>query len=70
VVESSGVEATGLPYLALSGHSLGLGRVQCFFEPQARPAVARIQKGEVVTVVGTVSGKGAVNVIVDDCRLQ
>jgi len=70
VTESVGVDATGSPYVGLSGGQLGIGRVQCLFPKEAAEEIARIQKGRVLTVVGTVSGMGAINVLLENSQLR
>jgi hypothetical protein len=66
-ISSIGKGLMNEPYIALaSGRSLF--SVQCFFSPGTEHTLANLQKGQEVSIQGTVHGKFG-NVLVKDCRL-
>jgi putative nucleic acid binding protein len=69
-VDSIGKDIMDSMYLTLSsGEEFGLTSVQCFFNDSAGASLARLQKGERVTVICVCDGKFG-NVILKDCALR
>lgn len=69
VVESVGRDAFGSPHVVLAVRGRLLG-VQCVFGRDADADLAKLARGEDVTVLGECAGLAAGVVIVSGCRLQ
>src|SRR5581483_4475624 len=69
-VYSVGTDLLGNPYVTLyDGSAFTVQTVQCCFGSEARSELARLQRNDVVTVIGRCSGK-MMNVVLSDCEIR
>ena len=69
VVDSIGKDIGNTPYITLKGDPKNvLANIQCMFGKEYQDRLAKISKGQQLSVIGTVSGK-MINVLLQDCRL-
>ena len=67
-IQDIGKELAGRAYVVIGGQGF-LDGVQCVFTEGEDSTVARLYKGQYISIKGEVSGKGG-NVILYKCRLQ
>lgn len=65
-ISSIGKDITDTPYICLGENSK---TVQCMF-PNSSQALANLQKGQVVTIVGMCQGDEIIGVLLGDCSLR
>jgi hypothetical protein len=68
VIRNIGKDIMGGAYIVIGGSGF-LDGVQCTFTKSENPSVARLSKGESVTVKGQVGGKMG-NVLLNKCTFQ
>jgi hypothetical protein len=68
VIQNIGKDITGNAYVVIGGEGF-LDGVQCTFTRGEQSSVARLSKGQFVTVKGEVTGKMG-NVLMNKCSLQ
>jgi hypothetical protein len=69
VASDMGTELMGHPYVMLDSSDLMSPQIQCVFNDGQKDAVAGLNKGDTVTIVGKMNGMlGYVDM--DDCTLQ
>lgn len=56
------------PFVSLQGDQYGVNNVHCTFPRNDEPELAKISKGQQITLQGSVSGK-MMDVIVNDCQI-
>ena len=70
VVNSIGVDVMGTSFVTLKSDGVLLG-VQCMFDDQYKPQLAKLQKGNYVKVRGTCKGNAlGIGITVADCILR
>ena len=67
-VQDIGLDIMDQPYIVIGGKGF-LDGVQCMFSPSENNTVARISKGQMVTVKGEVDGKIVGNVLLRKCSV-
>jgi hypothetical protein len=68
-IESIGKDIMDQAYVVIGGQGF-LDGVQCTFTKGEESSVARLSKGQQVTIKGEVSGKMIGNVLINKCTLQ
>lgn len=68
VIDTIGKDILNTPYITLKGSQAFLADVQCMFPDKAmQEKLANLSKGQKITVIGKVSGKVVMNVLINDC---
>jgi aspartyl/asparaginyl-tRNA synthetase len=69
IVNSIAKDILDTPYVTLTnGEQYSLESVQCMFTKEQESELAKITKGQTVSLEGTVKGK-LMNVLVNDCKI-
>ena len=68
IIDTIGKDILGTPYITLKGSQAFLSDVQCMFPDKSlQEKLGTLSKGQKITVIGKVSGKVVMNVLVNDC---
>lgn len=67
-VKTVGKDLLKNSYVSLETSNMILS-VQCFFSEKDTAALAKLSKGDTVTITGTVKGS-TMNIVVEDCKLK
>lgn len=69
IINSVGKDVMGIPYITVSGDQFGITNVQCMFAQGSESELAKVSKGEQITLRGNATGKVIINVLLSGCQI-
>ncbi len=67
-IESIDTDILGTPYITLAVGQYSFFSVQCFFDRDSKPTLAKLKKGKSIVIRGTCKGWTG-NILIDDCQI-